>query len=310
MIKPNNYIYYLYQITNKINGKIYIGVHKTLNLEDGYMGSGLRINRAYIKYGIENFEKQILIFFDNIKEMFETERIIVDSEFIKRTDVYNIVEGGKGQWKPSIGVVTIRDENGNTYRVDKNDSNYLSGKYKFIHCNKVLVKDQNNKKFKIDKDDPRYASGMYKSVMFDLVMVKDNVNNHYLIDKTDSRYISGELIPIWLGKHHNQESKNKISNSKLNTGIGKQNSQYDTCCIYCEDIKLNLRIPKKDKELWLNMGCFKLGFRNCFSKNWNAENCKKTKGKIIINKEGVLKYIHRDELKVCLKNGWKKGRKI
>jgi len=30
--------YYLYQITNKVNGKIYVGVHKTQNLDDGVYG--------------------------------------------------------------------------------------------------------------------------------------------------------------------------------------------------------------------------------------------------------------------------------
>ena len=38
--------YYLYKITNKINQKVYIGVHTTSNMEDGYMGSGKYLKRA------------------------------------------------------------------------------------------------------------------------------------------------------------------------------------------------------------------------------------------------------------------------
>lgn len=52
--------YYLYQITNLVNNKIYVGVHKTTDMNDGYMGSGKVIRAAIEKYGAENFKKDIL----------------------------------------------------------------------------------------------------------------------------------------------------------------------------------------------------------------------------------------------------------
>jgi hypothetical protein len=88
--------YYLYEIKNLINGKIYIGVHKTKNMNDEYMGSGKIIRHAIQKYGVENFTKTILETFNNSEEMFIREKEIVTEEFLKRPDVYNLRRGGHG----------------------------------------------------------------------------------------------------------------------------------------------------------------------------------------------------------------------
>lgn len=88
--------FYLYEIRNNLNGKIYVGVHKTKDMNDGYMGSGKVINSAIEKYGIENFKKTILEEFNTSEEMFAREREIVNEEFLAREDVYNLRRGGSG----------------------------------------------------------------------------------------------------------------------------------------------------------------------------------------------------------------------
>lgn len=85
---------YVYQITNNINNKIYIGVHKTNNMNDGYMGSGTLLRRAYAKYGKENFVKMILKQFPTYNEALLYEAELVDEVFMKRADTYNIKTGG------------------------------------------------------------------------------------------------------------------------------------------------------------------------------------------------------------------------
>lgn len=84
--------YTIYKITNVLDGKFYIGKHKTKNLDDGYMGSGVLICRAIKKYGAENFKKEILHIFETEAEMNDAEaRLVVLGE-----DSYNLCPGGHG----------------------------------------------------------------------------------------------------------------------------------------------------------------------------------------------------------------------
>lgn len=96
--KPAPIFFLIYQTTNSVNGKIYIGKHKTANIDDGYLGSGTLLKRAIEKYGKECFSRKILFIFDNETDMNAKEREIVNYDFCSRDDVYNICEGGMGGW--------------------------------------------------------------------------------------------------------------------------------------------------------------------------------------------------------------------
>ena len=88
--------YLIYKITNNLNGKFYIGKHKTENIDDGYMGSGKLIKQAIKKYGIENFTKEILYDVDDEELMDFVEELMVDEAFVARPDTYNLAPGGQG----------------------------------------------------------------------------------------------------------------------------------------------------------------------------------------------------------------------
>ena len=84
--------YTVYKTTNTVNGKYYIGMHQTNDLNDSYLGSGKILKQAIKKYGAENFSKEILYVFDNEQEMRDKEKeLVVISE-----DTYNLCDGGKG----------------------------------------------------------------------------------------------------------------------------------------------------------------------------------------------------------------------
>lgn len=85
----------IYKITNLINNKIYIG--KDTSSDPKYFGSGILINRAFEKYGRENFIKEILDETDDYNELSKKEIFWIS--IYKSTDRkvgYNISPGGDG----------------------------------------------------------------------------------------------------------------------------------------------------------------------------------------------------------------------
>lgn len=104
--------YIVYQITNKENGKIYIGVHKTINPDtfDGYIGNGIYVGYslenpktafqyALKKYGYNSFIRTTLFIYDNEQDAYDKEAQIVTLKFIKNDNNYNIKTGGiHGAW--------------------------------------------------------------------------------------------------------------------------------------------------------------------------------------------------------------------
>ncbi len=102
--------YIVYLTTNKVNNKIYVGVHKTENPEifDGYIGNSINIfksnpelkdpklyfHKAVKKYGYSAFVRSTIQIFDTEEEALYLEGQIVNQEFIDRDDTYNITLGG------------------------------------------------------------------------------------------------------------------------------------------------------------------------------------------------------------------------
>jgi hypothetical protein len=87
-------MYTVYKITNNLNQKYYIGVHKTDNPNDGYMGSGKAIKEAIKVHGRENFSKEILFVTEDQEEAYSLEKQLT-VDFYDRNN-YNMRIGGIG----------------------------------------------------------------------------------------------------------------------------------------------------------------------------------------------------------------------
>ena len=90
-------MYYIYRITNLVNGKTYIGQHKYKKLNDKYMRSGKLLKPAFKKYGKENFKKDIIEFgIPNVELANDWEQMYILFERAKGKAEYNIANGGNG----------------------------------------------------------------------------------------------------------------------------------------------------------------------------------------------------------------------
>jgi hypothetical protein len=94
--------YIVYKTTCLKNNKIYIGQHKTEDPEifDDYYGSGVALLSALKLYGYDNFKRETLFIYDDLKSALAKEAEIVNLEFLKRKDVYNLCEGGRIKINP------------------------------------------------------------------------------------------------------------------------------------------------------------------------------------------------------------------
>ena len=199
--------YLIYEIKNNLNGMIYVGKHVTDDINDSYMGSGIRILYAIEKYGIENFEKTILFECSSEEEMNKKEAEIVNEDFIARDDVYNIKLGGEGGW----------DE------VNKNPNN-------------VGI----NHWFK-NKTPDEQAAMRKRGTLSNIKRIKNMSKDEYEKMREFHRQVSinwckqhpdfhaGKNNPMF-GKHHSSDACKKMSESHK----GKKNNQYGKMWI-CND---------------------------------------------------------------------------
>ena len=97
----------IYKITNLMNNKIYIG--QQYKDRPTYLGSGKLIRQAILKYGKENFKKEVLQKCNSTAELDKYEIYwIKELDATNREIGYNISEGGKVNR-------TMRGENNPTY---------------------------------------------------------------------------------------------------------------------------------------------------------------------------------------------------
>lgn len=267
--------YTVYQTICLVNGKTYIGCHKTANPNDSYLGSGITLGYAIKKYGRGNFKKEVLFIFDNPQEMLDKERELV---VVDREKTYNLIRGGgegRGTW----------DED-RLRRVSQKGNDALRQKY---------LSDPESKRIALEKREKSRA----ERLSWD-----ENLRKVY-------REHLAKVQPLAIRNAASSESclKRRNTLSKIKFQQGENNSRYDTCWI-SRDGEKPKSVKKEDLQKYLAEGWAHgrdSGFEEAL-----RESGRMVKGEWFwIQKAGESSImIKKQDLEEYLSLGWSRGKGI
>lgn len=233
----NKQFYFLYEVTNLVNGKIYIGIHGTNDMNDGYLGSGTAIKRAHKKYGKNNFSIKYLKFFNNQYEMKDAEAKIVTRDFIKLESNYNLIPGG--------GWLNYGKRIGVSDKFSKAQKLYQSKIP--LHIKSARMSHMGNKSHWSLERKQHWANNLSKAL-------KGNINCSIASKKVWDSYTDKQI----------KERNNKIKNSKIEF-YNKLSS----------DTKAKLLLPalEASRKRKICEHCGKSANAGNYSR-WHGNNCK------------------------------------
>lgn len=188
--------HYVYEITNLINGKKYIG-KRSCNCpikDDKYMGSGKYLKMAIKKYGKENFKKEVLEVCSDTEECFNREIYYIQKfNAVQSNRYYNQASGGAG---------------GYSNYANKTPEELIEIRKKISLANKgKVVSDYTRKKLS------ESLSGKKKTLAHRISMSKCRIGKR-----------TGSENPMY-NKTHSDEARRKISESKQKY-VGENHPRY------------------------------------------------------------------------------------
>lgn len=216
-------LFTVYRTRNLANGKVYVGTHRTDDPNDAYLGSGVALKRAVLKYGTECFEKEIVGIFHTAHEMFALEREIVDEAFVSRKDTYNLKIGGDGG-------------------------------FDFINTNNLRATPERLNECRLIKldTDPEFRSKWSehcRSVGLENKRLKLGIHGASDEQRADWNAAAQERALLPEARQKRIDSFARIGHQQ-----GDKNSQHGTCWIKHVELGKTQKIPVSDLDTWASQG--------------------------------------------------------
>ena len=304
---------YIYKTTNLVTNKIYIGQKKsTVFLGKKYLGSGKYLWCAINKYGIENFDVELIDIADSKCDLDELEKF-----YISKYDANNPIVGYN---------IASRAVGGDTYsnltEYDKNIRNKkLSAALKASYVKKVCI-HKGDVDLKVNESDlEKYISqgwnkGRSKKFQY-------NLNQGHIGIKQSDEWIKHRIDGIWKNRteeeilvtkqRHSEATKIQMRNTPKEERVKRArnaNKFKGRSCVWVHKGNKSSFIYKSELQKYINSGYSEGMYvseeshkKRCES----AKNALKPKGFVYVYLGDVCKRIDKSELNMYLNNGWKKG---
>ena len=198
---------YIYETTNLISGRKYIGQHVAAEFDPNYKGSGKQLRNAINKYGWDNFLPKLLCPCFSREELDAEEIFLIDYfDAVNSENYYNLQAGGQtGNIKGSKLSESTKLKLSKSHKgLLVGPRNPMYGKKHSLHTRELM--SQSRTGLLVGERNPRYG-----------VPLTDVEKKHL------SEVFSGEGNPFY-GKKHTDETKKRISESRMgpkNPGAGK-----------------------------------------------------------------------------------------
>jgi hypothetical protein len=285
----------VYKSTNVINHKFYIGVHKTNDPEDPYLGSGTYLLRAVRKYGRENFKKEILGIFNQREQAYAFEGQLVTPELIESGMSYNIALGGViGEDNSHRAVAAMRRK--------RQDPLFLE------YCSRRIseglarpgVQDRIRKTNEVNGYENKPFLGRQhtkdtKKVMSEKASVlrkgagNTNYGKCWIVRNGFEKSIRVAELEIYL-----QDGWVRGRRKDSLPSVCRGADQPSKNCCYVTKNGISIRVTRSDFQNYIEEGWIK--GRNTIGTPW-------------VTKGNMTKRVKEEDLPTYLEQGWQKGRK-
>lgn len=281
---------YIYMTTNLINGKKYIGQHKSFEFDENYKGSGHALKTAIRKYGKSNFEVKMIEECKDLNDLNDREAYwITYYNAVESNDFYNIKshdyidENGKIHSNSCY----IWINNGTEEKIIKYADLYKKD-YKGWYTGKFSIKDQSGK----NKGRICVNNGIEDRTILPFEL-DDYLSKGYVKGRLPCRWITKNSVTKYVPESQVDGYLSEgwvIGRNLKESSVGVQKGK-----IFITNGKINTTINPKDFQKYKEQGYWK-GF---------LHNSSKLKP-IWVKKDNEYQEITVDELKSYIDRGYKK----